>query len=44
MTGLLAVAFAGYVLHEHPALRETAAALGGIGMLALAALLALRGR
>lgn len=40
VTGLLALAFLGYVLHEHPALRETAAAVGGLGALILAAVLA----
>lgn len=32
--------FIGYVLYEHPALRETAAAVGGLGALVLAAILA----
>ncbi|MFI2764315.1 hypothetical protein ACH5A3_36610 [Streptomyces echinatus] len=40
MTGLIALAFLGYVLYEHPALRETAAAVGGLGTLVLAAILA----
>ncbi|MET9423373.1 hypothetical protein ABZY06_22045 [Streptomyces sp. NPDC006540] len=39
-TGLLALAFLSYVVHEHPALRETAAAVGGLGTLLLAAALA----
>lgn len=41
VTGALALAFLGYVVHEHPALRETAAAVGGLGTLLLAAVLAL---
>jgi hypothetical protein len=40
VTGLLALGFIGYVLYEHPALRETAAAVGGLGALVLAAILA----
>ncbi|MFF9457341.1 MULTISPECIES: hypothetical protein [Streptomyces] len=40
VTGLLVLAFLGYVLHEHPALRETAAAVGGMGALILAGVLA----
>lgn len=40
VTGLLVLAFLGYVLHEHPALRETAAAVGGVGSLILAGVLA----
>ena len=40
ITGVLVLAFLGYVLHEHPALRETAAALGGLGALLLAGILA----
>lgn len=45
VTGLLALGFVGYVVHEHPALRETAAAVGGLGTLLLAAVLAVgRGR
>lgn len=45
VTGLLALGFVGYVVHEHPALRETAAAVGGLGTLLLAAVLAIgRGR
>ncbi|MFP1629780.1 hypothetical protein ACLB9X_32520 [Streptomyces sp. 5K101] len=30
-TGLLALCGLAYVLHQHPALRETAAAVGGLG-------------
>ncbi|WP_055689103.1 hypothetical protein [Streptomyces prasinus] len=45
VTGLLALGFLGYVLHEHPELRETATAVGGLGALFLAAVLAAgRGR
>jgi hypothetical protein len=40
ITGLLVLGFLAYVLHEHPALRETAAAVGGLGGLLLAAVLA----
>jgi hypothetical protein len=40
VTGLLVLGFLAYVLHEHPALRETAAAVGGVGGLLLAAILA----
>lgn len=40
VTGLLVLAFLGYVLHEHPALRETAAAVSGMGALILAGVLA----
>ncbi|MFF9870312.1 hypothetical protein ACF1G0_33880 [Streptomyces sp. NPDC013953] len=36
---LLVVGFTGYVLHQHPALRETAAAVGGFGGLVLPLLL-----
>ncbi|MFE1028276.1 hypothetical protein ACFW5I_27540 [Streptomyces sp. NPDC058818] len=45
VTGLLVLGFLGYVLHEHPALRETASAVGGLGALLLAGVLAVgRGR
>ncbi|MGA5208004.1 hypothetical protein [Streptomyces variegatus] len=40
ITALLVLGFLAYVLHEHPALRETAAAVGGLGALLLAAILA----
>ncbi|MFG3155369.1 hypothetical protein ACGF7W_25365 [Streptomyces sp. NPDC048219] len=40
VTALLTLGFLGYVLHQHPALRETAAAVGGMGALILAAVLA----
>jgi hypothetical protein len=40
VTGLLVFGFVGYVLHEHPALRETAAAVGRLGGVILAGVLA----
>ncbi|MGW7511250.1 hypothetical protein ACWGJ0_26570 [Streptomyces massasporeus] len=40
VTGLLVLGFLAYVLHEHPALRETAAAVGGMGGVLLTAILA----
>jgi hypothetical protein len=40
VTGLLVLGFLAYVLHEHPALRETAAAVGGLGGLLLTAVIA----
>lgn len=44
VTALLAAGFIGYVLYQHPALRETAAALGGLGTLVLGLVLAARNR
>lgn len=44
VTGLIVFGCMAYVLHQHPALRETAAAVGGLGMLALAAVQGARRR
>lgn len=43
-TGALGLAFLGYVFHRHPAFRETAVAVGGVGTFLLAAVLAARSR
>ncbi|MEU3749074.1 hypothetical protein AB0E71_28370 [Streptomyces narbonensis] len=43
-TCAIGVAFVGYVLHKHPAYRETAAALAAVGTLALALVVAVVGR
>ena len=44
ITGGMVFVFLGYLLHQHPAYRETAAALGSIGSPLLATVLAARGR
>ncbi|MCC3655799.1 hypothetical protein LIX60_30935 [Streptomyces sp. S07_1.15] len=44
LAGGTALALAGYVLHQHPAFRETTAAVCGLGGLLLLAVQAARGR
>ncbi|GAA2418541.1 hypothetical protein GCM10010420_56370 [Streptomyces glaucosporus] len=44
VTGVLALALLGYVFHQHPTVRETAVAVGGVGPFLLASVLATRGR